>query len=760
MISPAGPGGTRKATSKMQSKRDGVLRKRRPLTEDELRGISAGLAALGSQFAKQRSDHDDRLFFAQVRAGMAQAGRHLLRLLLHGVIDGPTPVPSWLSWSLPSGTKRPFFTEFRGQIRYGCHPRRSVSRMVFVVAAQRLPPAPELYAPAPEDGSATHRHRYVFLEALDWLGRRCSPRVLVDLPRGELGIYTNDDAAQQFVPIVVDWKGHTLEQWRLLYINVAEAAAAVCRHLAAKVEQVADRAAIRMVLAPRLERSVPPRDPLQIVYALQDLQMDALHKNGAAGKEVYDRLFGEEQLYADIQALADRRPEYDGKPTSQVPHQLQVSAVCSGHEAISRWCERVAGVARTRVSEPLRRGRDVLHARASGSHDLIAHREQSLDDAFVHFGAEIAKSLDGYEKDYGWVERSVRVEQIPSESLGPPGSSDRVNSGPARGRSESMAVPIPNPGDPGRTPTPALDVAIEVFRAAHREWNRAIPPVGVSINFLNADGEGATVHYWLPSGGPMTDASLEAQRQYGFAVPEWSSLPHPILRPTDEEWAAGHDACASARIKLASAADALAAVVEGTDNCSRHLRGGAQRLAQVLRQVPPVWPTKMEVDLAFEINNGRIVECRQSDNDARRRREAAEAAATEERRKQKAERLADILIAREEAGGQRRARPEARQIPRAGARKPSAAAIDAVARKFLLDALEAGKAAGVPYVPNRECITAAVSKQLRHKLTAPALFGKTKRGGERVYRHAEFMKLWRQTQIASRDAKRKHDAGE
>lgn len=493
----------------MQSKGDGLRRERRPLAEEELRAIGRDLAKLGEQFAAGgdvlRSAANGVPVFAQLRTALALAGRHVLRLLLHRVIDGPTRVPAWLSWSLPSETRRPYFAEYRGHIRYQCQPRRSLSRMVFVVAAQRLPPDETTRRrPTAEDRPNTHRHRYVFLEALDWLGRRCAPRVLVDLPRGELMIATVDGAEQRSVEVVVDWKGHTPEQSKLLFTNIAETAAAVCRLLAAKVEQAADRAAAQSILAPRQQRSIPPRDPLQIVHAVQDLQIDALQKNGVAGKEVHDRLFGESQLYTDIQALADRRPEYDGKPTSQVPHQLQIFAVGSGHEAIARWCERVAGVARTRASSPLRHERTLLLAREVGAPALVTSHEGNLGDAYAHFAAQIAKSLDGYEKDISWIDRAVRMESGAQQQEG-----KAVLLHPARQIRQGEAQPdgwqpsahqtliLKLLGRDGRLRTGVLWERISPKHIDLRAHQNAMRDLVDHDQVLTA-GKGQATEYWLP----------------------------------------------------------------------------------------------------------------------------------------------------------------------------------------------------------------------------------------------------------------------
>jgi hypothetical protein len=200
-------------------------------------------------------------------------------------------------------------------------------------------------------------------------------------------------------------------------------------------------------------------------------------------------------------------------------------------------------------------------------------------------------------------------------------------------------------GETAPTQKSSVDTAIDEYRAAHRGWDRAIPHVGVSITAADPEGKAFTIEYRLPSGGPMLATTEDEHLLFGFAKSDWSSLRQPILPPTDPEWRAKYDACTAARTVLADAAERLAAVVTGTDSSSSHLRLGALRLAKLLRHIPPVWPTKLEIDLASEINNGRIVEFRTAIKHAKQRQEAAEAAAIEERRKHKAEQAADALIA-------------------------------------------------------------------------------------------------------------------
>ena len=427
----------------MQSKSDRG-RCKTPLSRRVLRGIAAELGALESQFARLRENPDGPLFFVQAQAATAQAGRHLLRLLLHGAIEGPSVVPRWLSWSLPFGARRPTFTASRGYTTYLCHPARRVSEMLMILAEQ-LPEEHKRLRPTTADRLSAHRHHYVFLEALGWLGRRCVPRVVVKLPTVDLEVAARGDSKPQLVSVAVDWKGHTRDQWKLLFIEIAGAAAAICRLLVTQLNQAA-------------ERSIP-------------------------------------------------------------------------------------------------------------------------------------------------------------DELWPP----------------------------------ALATAVAAFRKAHDDWKRTIPRVGLVALSLTPDGRASKIEFLLPTGEAVKATPEEQCRSFGFAMTDWSSQPQPVLPPTNAVWRARYDACAAVRVDLASAADRLAAAVTGTDESASHLRLGALRLAKLLRSVPPVWPTRVEVDLAREIKDVRIGELRRAMKEAERRREEAEAAATEERRKQKAELANDALIAWHEA---------------------------------------------------------------------------------------------------------------
>jgi hypothetical protein len=73
----------------------------------------------------------------------------------------------------------------------------------------------------------------------------------------------------------------------------------------------------------------------------------------------------------------------------------------------------VAGVARTRVSSPLRARRDLDAARGTADEGRIALAEMRLDQAHEFFAVAIAKALDGFNLDFAWIDRAVRAEATP-----------------------------------------------------------------------------------------------------------------------------------------------------------------------------------------------------------------------------------------------------------------------------------------------------------------------------------------------------------
>jgi hypothetical protein len=103
--------------------------------------------------------------------------------------------------------------------------------------------------------------------------------------------------------------------------------------------------------------------------------------------------------------------------------------------------------------------------------------------------------------------------------------------------------------------------------------------------------------------------------------------------------------------------------------------------------------------------------------------------------------------------------PRKRKVPTAigstkssGAR-PTADAIDEIAKGCLATALAAGQETGEHYIPSRSDIAKAVSKQLKIDLQVETLFGTKRHGENRVHRYPKLMDLWQQTRKQSRIAK-------
>ncbi|MEO6594320.1 MAG: hypothetical protein ABIP94_06170 [Planctomycetota bacterium] len=418
----------------MQPKNEAARRTPRPLTEDELNRLGAEIWKISGEFdvaaATVRAGTANSLILAHVRDSMARAGRHLLVLIRHGVIERPTQPAPWLSWSLPSGSPRPCFREYRGKPQHSTWPpKRGVSALVPVIDAQRL--VSDRSPRSTREGNPTvFRHRHVFLEAIGWLGHRCYPRVSVDLPHGEVGLGADGVQAEEFVQIVVDWHGHTPEEANLFFLSVAQAASAVCRLVAEIVARAPCRDAVRTVLEPRSDRSVAQRTPLEVLYAIQDLCLDASHKSAEAGAEVHDRLFGKEQLFTDIRALSARRPEFERMPVSPLPTKLHFFAARSGHEAIAKWCERVAGIARARVADTVRYRIELGHARSLNDEPLVIKLEHKLDHALVHLATVISSVLGDLDADFAWIECALRGEDRRTTSVESRGTGS-VNPRPA-----------------------------------------------------------------------------------------------------------------------------------------------------------------------------------------------------------------------------------------------------------------------------------------------------------------------------------------
>jgi hypothetical protein len=88
----------------------------RPLTDEELdstAGLLDGIARrIQNISAALLAPDADHVVVADLRASLAHAGKHLLSLLHHGVLDAPDAAPPWLWLSLRRFGRR---TRFDGE---------------------------------------------------------------------------------------------------------------------------------------------------------------------------------------------------------------------------------------------------------------------------------------------------------------------------------------------------------------------------------------------------------------------------------------------------------------------------------------------------------------------------------------------------------------------------------------------------------------------------------------------------------------------
>jgi len=143
-----------------------------------------------------------------------------------------------------------------------------------------------------------------------------------------------------------------------------------------------------------------PRSPSEILDGLAALADPATSKSDETpGATVREMLFGECGLYEDLADFAARRDEFDARFGTQQATPLARFAASSGHGALARWCEFVAGAARERKGEVQR-----AHARVSAAHE--AQRVRAARPVANEFPDRAAV-------ERGWVQhaRAVRNER-------------------------------------------------------------------------------------------------------------------------------------------------------------------------------------------------------------------------------------------------------------------------------------------------------------------------------------------------------------
>ena len=198
------------------------------------------VAKFGVAAKALRSDPGDRLSIPTVRDSLAEAGHHLLRLIHHGVIEMPTTLPSWLSWSVRTTSRRPRFQGFHAKSQIMPLGRgRKLSEFIGMLLVPRMVGDKQTLSSSSENSPRRFRYRHVFLEAIDWLGRRSKPRIEVALPSMALDITDADGESSKVTPVVVDWDDHSPDECRLLFAQIAEAASQICDQMATEAEEKA-----------------------------------------------------------------------------------------------------------------------------------------------------------------------------------------------------------------------------------------------------------------------------------------------------------------------------------------------------------------------------------------------------------------------------------------------------------------------------------------------------------------------------------------
>lgn len=176
-----------------------------------------------------RDNPSDLHLIAETRTLLASAGALLVDLVRRHAIVAPDPAPPWLAW-LTSAAMLQF-----GQLKYGSTFSGGTGTFPYMlkqVDAARSLDAQELRGPQDPDNRSLH-NRHIFLEAITWIGSRCTPPVDLQLPTGSVEV----DGTK--VTFVADCPSGTADQTNLLLRNIGRAAETVCNHLARWLRQQA-----------------------------------------------------------------------------------------------------------------------------------------------------------------------------------------------------------------------------------------------------------------------------------------------------------------------------------------------------------------------------------------------------------------------------------------------------------------------------------------------------------------------------------------
>ena len=210
----------------------------RRLSIDELARHRARLVQLAADFDRctqdLRSRPENELLLPEMRKAMSQAGRTLLLLLHHGVVEPPSSMPPWLSWRNRS-TPRPYFCKsYLPPLQGQWSPPRRVRGLVQVLVAGPSVANAHALQHEGEDSVPRFLHRHVFIEAVaGWLGHRAQPGVRIVVPKHAVVIGEQlppSLADEDRVPVVFDWVESPPHQ-RLLFLDLGAACAVACRYL-------------------------------------------------------------------------------------------------------------------------------------------------------------------------------------------------------------------------------------------------------------------------------------------------------------------------------------------------------------------------------------------------------------------------------------------------------------------------------------------------------------------------------------------------
>lgn len=229
----------------------------RPLTDAELTTVAGLLDGLARRFEiisqALLAREIDRVVVADLRANLAQAGRHLLRLLHHDALAAPVPAPPWLSLSLRRYGRRTFFDGVLDDTTIGpCRTMFSpmgTSRLIRGFIQDFEPFDSANRRRQSEVAPTPFRRRHVFLEAaVGWLGIRLG--LHPDVKTRTATVFPARQLNKPDEPLVfcIDLFSGQEPMERLLLLDMARTCTATCNALARETDRIA--AAVRQAAVP------------------------------------------------------------------------------------------------------------------------------------------------------------------------------------------------------------------------------------------------------------------------------------------------------------------------------------------------------------------------------------------------------------------------------------------------------------------------------------------------------------------------------